>query len=113
MDLGMLANGWLNVSQQCAQVAKEANGILCTQRCEAAPQVLCSVYALHYKKDTEALGCVQEQSRAVRALEHTCDGERLRELGGSSVEKGRLRGALIAVYSSLTGDCDELASSPG
>ena len=28
MDLGLSVNAWLNISQQCAQVAKKSNGIL-------------------------------------------------------------------------------------
>ena len=49
-------------------------------------------------KDMEALECIQRRNGAVRALEHTSDGEQLRELGWVTVEQRRLRGDFIALY---------------
>ena len=54
-------------------------------------------------KDMEALECIQRRNGAVKALEHTSDGEQLRELGWVSVEQRRLRGDLIASYHCLKG----------
>lgn len=65
--------------------------------------MLRSVLGSHCKKDMEALECIQRRNGAVKALEHTSDGEQLRELGWVSVEQRRLRGDLTAPYNCLKG----------
>jgi len=96
MDWGLMVSAQLNMSQQCAQVAKKANGTLASVKNSVASRSRKAIillysdlvrmhleyhvqfWAPHYRKDIEALECVQSKAMKLESeLEHNSCGEQL------------------------------------
>ncbi|KAJ7425572.1 hypothetical protein BTVI_02481 [Pitangus sulphuratus] len=124
-DLGVWIDRKLNMSEQCAQMAKKVNGILAcvrnsvaswtregkNQYWEGRPHLKSCVHfwAPLKGKNIEVLECVQRRgTELVKGLMHKSCKEGLRQLRVSILEKSRLKGDLNTLCNSLKGGCSKV-----
>ncbi|KAK4823158.1 hypothetical protein QYF61_026934 [Mycteria americana] len=101
-DLGVLVDSRLNMSQHITSPSKEVITLLYSAVVWPHLEYCVQFWAPQFKKDVKVLECIQRRSaKLVRGLEGMSYEEQLRTLGLSSLEKRRLRGDLIALYSFL------------